>query len=766
MSGGTRTRDLDAEIRRVLDDDNMKSALSKAVDGVNAQRRATISRFAGYEEARDDARRIQEQAIAELPALIERFTETVEGQGGVVHMADDGEEACRIITGITKERGLERMVKGKSMTSEEINLNGALEAAGIAVRETDLGEYIIQISGDRPSHIIAPIIHKSVEDVRRAFRDGLGIRDVPHEPAEMTQLARQQLRSEFLAADLGFTGANFLLADTGTVIVVENEGNGRMSTQLPPVHVVLAGVDKLLPSAADLLPFLQLLPRTGTGQLLTTYLSFISGPGWAASPTAKGRKREFHVVLLDNGRLKMRDDPLLVEALYCIRCGGCMTVCPPYQVVGGHVYGGPTYQSGIGNAWEAGVRGIDTAAEFNELCTTCSRCQDVCPVRIDIPWINTVLRQRIAEREQRRPTLMERFVYDRVLPTEETGSVSLAARLFSDPARVYRLSRTPASRLLMTLGPTQALVRRLAGLTERRPLPVPAAETLSEWHKRNGGRVASTAPEAARLSDDRRESTVVLFADCHTENVDTGVGRAAVECLEKCGLAVVVAAGQCCGRGALSQGMLRTASRQAEALQELLRPLVAAGHRVIGVEPSCLSAIVDDHRKLLHDDDAAVGAGCTDVLEFLRGRLQGEGPPSAEPLRWTRDAGPRRAVLHGHCQQKTLGWLAPAVEVLASIPDLDLQVTQTECCGMAGSFGYKRSYYGVSRELGTRLVAEIEALEGVGAGVEDAGRGDASTAPGGACELLACGTSCRAQLADFGRGGARHPIELIAEMLR
>ncbi len=760
MSGGVRTRDLDAEIRRALNDENMKSALSTAVNGVNAQRRATISRFPGYEAARDEARRIKEQAIAELPALIERFTETVENQGGTVYMAADGEEACRLITGIAKERGVQRVVKGKSMTSEEIHLNSALEAAGIAVRETDLGEYIVQISGDRPSHIVAPIIHKSIEDVRRAFRDGLGLRDVPHEPAEMTQLARQQLRSEFLAADLGFTGANFLLADTGTVVVVENEGNGRMSTQVPPVHVVLAGLDKVLPSAADLLPFLQLLPRTATGQLLTTYVSFISGPGWAASPTAKGRKREFHVVLLDNGRLKMRDDPLLVEALYCIRCGGCMTVCPPYQVLGGHVYGGPTYQSGIGNAWEAGVSGIDTAAEFNELCTTCSRCQDVCPVRIDIPWMNTVLRQRIAERERRSPTLVERWIYDRLLPTEESGSVSLAARLFSDPARVYQLSRTSRWRLLMMLGPTQALVRRLAGLTERRPLPTPAAETLSDWHKHNGGRVASTAPEAERLSVDRRESTVILFCDCHTENVDTGVGKAAVECLEKCGLAVVVAAGQCCGRAALSQGMLRTAARQAEALQGVLRPFVAAGHSVVGVEPSCLSAIVEDHRKLLPDDGtAAVAAGCTDVLEFLCRCLRGEGPVSAAPLRWNRDAGARRAVLHGHCQQKTLGWLAPAVEVLESIPDLDLRVTQTECCGMAGSFGYKRSYYGISRELGNRLAAEIELLESSGGGVEAA-------APGRACELLACGTSCRAQMADTGHQGARHPIELIAEMLR
>ncbi len=751
-------RDLAQEIRDALADDNQKAAIFHAVSGINQKRRAVLARFPGYEDARDQARRIKEESIAELPALVERFGEEVEKHGGHVHHATDGEEACRIITEIARQNNVQRITKSKSMTSEEIHLNGALEAAGMHVRETDLGEYIVQLAGDRPSHIVAPIIHMSVEDVRRVFRERLGIADVPEEPEGMTQLARQKLRSDFLAADLGITGANFLLADTGTVVIVENEGNVRLTTQLPPTHIVLAGVEKLLPAAADLLPFLQLLPRSATGQLLTSYLSFISGPGWSNSPFRPGAERSFHVVLLDNGRYAMREDELLAEALYCIRCGACMTVCPPYQVVGGHVFGGPTYPSGIGNAWEAGVSGLETAAEFNALCTTCSRCQDVCPVRIDIPWMNTVIRQRIAERERRPRGVLERLVYDRILPTVEEGSVSLSARLFADPARVYEMSRRQPWRSLLRLGVARAVMSRVAGIAAARPLPEPSAETLSDWFRKRGGRLATSPLEARGMCDDRRASTVFLFADCHTEYVDTDVGKAAVSCLQKCGFGVVLVAGQCCGRAALSQGMLSTARQQAEELQGVLAPIVKTGHEIVGVEPSCLSAVVDDHRKLLPGAGAAeVAAGCHEVLMFLQRRFAADGAAAAARWKPAPEGASSRVVLHGHCQQKTLGWMPAAVELLGSIPGVDLRVTSAECCGMAGSFGYKTDYYPLSAELGRRLVTELDALGEVGnvgvSGVE------------GGCRILACGTSCRAQIVDLGKRRACHPVQLIDERL-
>jgi iron-sulfur cluster protein len=778
-------RNLAAEIRAALADKSLETALSAAVTGINAKRREVISRFPGYEEARRRARQIEEQAIAALPELVDRFAAAVEAHGGHVHHAVDGEEACRIINSIARQHDARRVVKSKSMTSEEIHLNEALEAAGLEVRETDLGEYIVQLAGDRPSHIVAPIIHMTLEDVREVFRKSFALDSVPFDPEQLTQLARQRLRDDFLAADLGITGANFLLADSGTVVIVENEGNARMTTQLPRAHVVLAGVDKLIPGVTDLLPFLQLLPRTATGQLLTSYLSFISGPGWAGAPGHAGEQRGFHVVLLDNGRLAMRDDPLLVEALYCIRCGGCMTVCPPYQVLGGHVYGGPTYHSGIGNAWEAGVSGLATAAGFNDLCTTCSRCQDVCPVGIDIPWMNAVLRERIAESRRRPRGLLERAIVDRLLPTDEPGAVSIATRLFSDPARVYRLARRRPLRALMGWRVARLLLERTAGVAADRRLPVPAEEPFTSWFRGRSGRVVTNGLEAERASSDRRESTVVLFADCHTEHLETAAGRAAVECLDRCGLGVVLVSGHCCGRAALSQGMLRTARRQAEALQRTLAPLAKTGHRIVGIEPSCLSAVAGDHRKLLPGAVAEqVAARCHDVLELLEQRFGDAGVAGARAPEWKpAPAGPRQPLLlHGHCQQKTLGWMPAAVRLLESIPGFDLRTTTAECCGMAGSFGYKRDYYPVSAELGRRLIGEIEALEAdprhgrLAAG--DAGSGwstksdGPSTSRGApqagarACRYLACGTSCRAQIEELGGRRAVHPVELIAERLR
>lgn len=382
-------------------------------------------------------------------------------------------------------------------------------------------------------------------------------------------------------------------------------------------------------------------------------------------------------------------------------------------------------------------------------------------MKIDIPWINTVIRERIALRRSPRRGLIERLVYDRVLPVQEDGSVSLAKRLFSDPARVYGMSRQGVWSNLIRFRSARAVLSRFVGLSPARTLPLPNSETLAEWHRRRGGRVVKTRYQVQRISNDRRGSTVFLFVDCHTEYVDTDVGKATISCLEKCGKGVVLVAGQCCGRGALSQGLLETASRQAKGLQELLAPAVKTGHAVVGIEPSCLSAVVDDHAKLLPGSDAdEVAAGTFEVLEFLLAELSDAGDPMDEGMTsaWTPvpDGRPTPVVLHGHCQQKTLGWLPAAVKLLGSIPGMEVQVTSAECCGMAGSFGYKGDYYPISAELGRRLMTELDEL----AGAANQARGVQVT-----CGYLACGTSCRAQIADIGGCEARHPVELIDQRL-
>ena len=462
-------RDLDAEIRAALTNPSIQQAVGPATRTVAMMRQHAVESFAAYDVSRDRARAIKERAVEELPRLIAMAEEAVTGAGGTVHHAEDADAACRIIVDIAHRENCRAAVKSKSMTTEEVHLNAALERAGIHVRETDLGEYIVQLDGDRPSHIVAPILHKSLEDVRQAFRDGLGLDDVPASPEGLTQLARRRLREEFLAADLGITGANFVIAESGTIIVVENEGNARLCTQVPRVHVALAGVEKLIPAMADLQPFLELLPRSATGQLLSVYLSVITGPGWGRSPLVEG-DRSFHLVLLDNGRMAMRDDPVLREALYCIRCGACLNVCAPYQAVGGHVYGGPTYHSGIGAAWEAGVRDLDTAAEFAHLCSTCTRCRDVCPVRIDIPWMNSSLRGRVG--------------------TRGGPDGGRFGALLREPRRLYeRIRRTPQASLLGELPAVRWYLEKSAGIDRRRPLPELPSLVLTDWHEQRGGSV-------------------------------------------------------------------------------------------------------------------------------------------------------------------------------------------------------------------------------------------------------------------------------------
>jgi iron-sulfur cluster protein len=779
-------RDLPREIKKALGNPVLKEALTHAVTRTNALRRQVIARFPGFEAARDDARDIKERAIAELPEHLKVLEAKIEAQGGHVHHAEDAAAAGRIVSEIAKQRGARRVVKVKSMTSEEIDLNSALEEAGLSVRETDLGEYIIQITGDRPSHITAPIIHKSVEEVRYAFMDSLGTSDVPREPEELTQLARRVLRDDFLAADMGVSGANFVLADTGTVVVVTNEGNGRLTTQLPPVHVAIAGIDKVLPRARDLQPFLQLLPRSATGQLLTTYVSFISGPGWAASPFVAGKKRHFHLVLLDNGRMQMRDDETLREALYCIRCGACMTVCPPYQALGGHVYGGHTYHSGIGNAWEAGTRGLDEAAEFNDLCTTCSRCRDVCPVHIDIPWMNAVLRGRVAAASRPRRGIVAERVLGKLLPDAEDHGLKLRSRFFGNPLRVYRAARAwaPLSSWVARMWPSRLLMRWLVGLDARRRLPLPSRSRLATWHRQHGGTVVQTRAEAEAFVPVSERLPLVLIADCHLDYLDVDAGKAAITALEKLGFEVAVVAGQCCGRASLSQGMMGTAREQAAGLQRVLEPLVAHGLPVIGVEPSCLAALVDEHPRLARDGDETmlrpgalepkgpeagqhVASSYHELLGFIDEIARQRG---AEIFLREDEIEPVTAILHGHCQQKTMGWLEPAVSLLGRVPGIEVHVTTAECCGMAGSFGFKADFADVSIELGRRLLQEIDTLRDqagrVGASEDRAMWGEVGQAASPHVAILASGTSCRSQIDDLSQNRARHPIELIVGRLR
>lgn len=355
----------------------------------------TAAEFPRYEEERELARRLKADAIGRLDQLLAELRRKLEGRGGKVFFAADAAEARRYIVALARAKTAKLIVKGKSMTTEEIELNPALEQAGCEVVETDLGEYIVQLRHERPSHIITPAIHLSKEDIGELFKEKLA---APYsaEPEALTAIARARLREKFLRADLGIIGVNFAIAETATLVLVENEGNGRMSSSLPETLVAVMGIEKVMARLDDLSHFLEILARTATGQKLTTYTNFVSGP---RRPDELDGPQELHLVLLDNGRSRMLADPVLREALSCLRCGACLNVCPVYRRIGGHAYGSP-YPGPIGSIVSPPLFGDDAAGHLPFASTLCGACKDICPVKIDIPRILLHLRWKASEGAQ------------------------------------------------------------------------------------------------------------------------------------------------------------------------------------------------------------------------------------------------------------------------------------------------------------------------------------------------------------------------------
>jgi L-lactate dehydrogenase complex protein LldF len=316
----------------------------------------------------------------------------------------DGAEACQIVIDLARRYGVRLAVKGKSMTTEEIGLNDALDKAGVEPVETDLGEYIIQLAGDTPSHIIAPAIHKTKKDVSELFVRKLGS-PLLEKHEELTNEARRHLRDRFRRADLGITGVNFAVAETGTIAVVENEGNVRLSTSLPGVHIAIMGMEKVIPDLASLAIFLRILSRSATGQKMSSYVSLVTGP---RREYEEDGPEAFHLVILDNGRSRLLADPVLRESLYCVRCGACLNACPVYRHVGGHAYGW-VYSGPIGSVITPSFVGHHRARELPFASSLCGSCRDVCPVRIDLPHLLLEQRKNVVEGPKSATKRLERI---------------------------------------------------------------------------------------------------------------------------------------------------------------------------------------------------------------------------------------------------------------------------------------------------------------------------------------------------------------------
>jgi L-lactate dehydrogenase complex protein LldF len=417
--------------RAALGDAQLRGALRHATTLFGEKRRTALASVADWEGARDRARAIKDETLLHLDRYLEQFTANAERGGARVHWAREATEACEIIGRIAEDRagggGARRAVKSKSMATEEIHLNAALARRGIEPIETDLGEYIIQLAGETPSHIVAPAIHKTRQQIAALFAAKLGIAP-SDDAAALTAAARHALRRRFAEAELGISGVNFAVAETGTILILENEGNARLTTSLPRTHVALMGIEKVIPRFADLEVFLQLLPRSGTGQALTAYQSLLTGV--KRRPGDEGPE-EVHVVLLDNGRSRMLAAPVTRQSLACIRCGACLNACPVYRQIGGHAYGA-VYAGPIGAVLTPQLIGIERAAHLPYVSSLCGACRDVCPVKIDIPALLLHLRAEVIEQRAGKRRWLERLAF------RAYAAVMTRPRLYEWAMRVTR----------------------------------------------------------------------------------------------------------------------------------------------------------------------------------------------------------------------------------------------------------------------------------------------------------------------------------------
>ncbi|MFQ6111644.1 MAG: LutB/LldF family L-lactate oxidation iron-sulfur protein [Nitrospinota bacterium] len=374
---------------RAISNPRLQAALDAVTLSFKEKRRAAFETLPDAEALKDRARQIRDHTFRNLPRHLIELEEKVRANGGHVFWAESAEDACRYAVTLAKARGVRRVVKSKSMASEEIELNHAFEAAGIEALETDFGEWLIQMAGERPSHIIAPAIHRGRREVAELLREKTGEEVAADDVGAMTELARRRLRPEFLRAEMGVTGVNFAVAETGSIVLVTNEGNGRLVSTLPRIHLAIMGIEKVLPTLEDLMLFLRLLPRSATGQKCSAYVSFLTGP--RRSGEGDGPE-EFHLVIMDNGRSQHLADDFR-EGFFCIRCGACLNVCPVYREVGGHAYGS-VYPGPIGSIFTPMLEGVEEAGELAFASSLCGACEEACPVRLDIPKLLIETRER------------------------------------------------------------------------------------------------------------------------------------------------------------------------------------------------------------------------------------------------------------------------------------------------------------------------------------------------------------------------------------
>ena len=461
MSGyGVPRRYRQQAAQTIRKEPHVRQSVLSGTDRANSHRDHAYAQI-DSDRWRDWARDVKTHTLTNLDRYLEEAERSLEAHGVRVHWAETAADALTALRGIVREHDVRTVVKAKSMLTEELGVNEHLERLNVHVRETDLGEYIVQIMGEPPSHIVAPVMHLSLDDCRRLFHERLGT-PLDGDPKELVAAARAALREEFLAADLGISGGNFLVAETGTVALIENEGNIRLSTSLPRVHVAFVGIEKLIPRFEDLAGFIQLTARAATGQPIGNYVSLIQGPrreGEVDGP------EEVHVVFVDNGRTRLLADEAAWEALRCVRCGACLNICPVYRQTGGHAYGW-TYSGPIGAIIAPGILGLEEAMPLPFASSLCGACADVCPVRIPIPELLVHWRERAVE--------------EGLTPLTERVGLEAYTRIARHPL-LFRAGGALLRRTPWDLGGTALPV--LGGWAQERMVPEPSPKSFQALWK-------------------------------------------------------------------------------------------------------------------------------------------------------------------------------------------------------------------------------------------------------------------------------------------
>ncbi|WDP90580.1 MAG: LUD domain-containing protein [Desulfobacter sp.] len=677
MSGNQSVENLSAYKKR-LDSALDNEFLRKAMDNFAVAYRASRENaFAGMDtegliRAAADAKA---DAVLRNQALMAAFRKKAEEKGIHVHIAATAEDANRIIAEIAKKTGSKRIVKSKSMTAEEIHLNKWLENDGLEVTETDLGEWIVQLRKEGPSHMVMPAIHLSRYQVADLFSDVTG-KEQDAEIQRLVKVARKELREKFVQADMGITGANFVVADTGSIGIATNEGNARLVSTLPRVHVALAGIDKLLPTMKEALAVNKVLPKNATGQAITSYVTWITGP--SECKTAEGGKREMHMVFLDNGRSKIAEDPVFAQVLQCVRCGACANVCPVYRMVGGHQLG-HIYIGAIGLITTYFFHGREHAKNLVQNCTNCGACKAICAGGIDLPALIKEVHARIQDEE------------GHPLQSLLLGKVLKNRKLFHTLLRTAKLAQGP-------------MTKKEKGVPYLRHLPM----IFSPAHNFRRLPAVAETPFRDRFAKlnrpvDKPEYKIALFSGCVQDFVYPEQLEAAMRGFRKAGVQVSFPMDQsCCGLPAVSMG--ETAAARDVALQNIEAFECEDVDYIVSLCASCASHLKHGIPKLVKDYAPQKAAAFADkVISYSQFMAEVVGIESGH-----RSGPARKTAFHSPCHLcRGLGVKeAPKAMIAASGSDYVPTAEEETCCGFGGSFSV--NFPAVSNEILTQKLDDVE----------------------------------------------------------